>query len=241
MAQPEEVARQVKATGKKTIAALVTGKFRTAFPGGAPKDAEPAEKKDPKAPAPAAPPALAQSRTTSLLIIVADTDWLFDDYCVQKFDFMGQAAAKPFNDNLAFAANSLDFLSGSRDLISIRGKGNSVRSFTVVKRMEAEASEKYKEKLTALEARINEVQGKLADLQGKKGDSGKLLASPEAARAIEDFQKQAAEMRGERREIRRSLREGIDSLENRLLVINLLGTPALVCAFGAWFYRRRRG
>jgi ABC-type uncharacterized transport system involved in gliding motility auxiliary subunit len=241
MAQPEEVARQVKATGKKTIAALVTGRFRTAFPGGAPKDAEPAEKKDPKAPAPAAPPALAQSRTTSLLIIVADTDWLFDDYCVQKFDFMGQAAAKPFNDNLAFAANSLDFLSGSRDLISIRGKGNSVRSFTVVKRMEAEASEKYKEKLTALEARINEVQGKLADLQGKKGDSGKLLASPEAARAIEDFQKQAAEMRGERREIRRSLREGIDSLENRLLVINLLGTPALVCAFGVWFYRRRRG
>jgi ABC-type uncharacterized transport system involved in gliding motility auxiliary subunit len=241
MAQPEEVARQVKATGKKTIAALVTGRFRTAFPGGAPKDAEPAEKKDPKAPAPAASPALALSRTTSLLIIVADTDWLFDDYCVQKFDFMGQAAAKPFNDNLAFAANSLDFLSGSRDLISIRGKGNSVRSFTVVKRMEAEASEKYKEKLTALEARINEVQGKLADLQGKKGDSGKLLASPEAARAIEDFQKQAAEMRGERREIRRSLREGIDSLENRLLVINLLGTPALVCAFGAWFYRRRRG
>jgi ABC-type uncharacterized transport system involved in gliding motility auxiliary subunit len=241
MAQPEEVARQVKATGKKTIAALVTGRFRTAFPGGAPKDAEPAEKKDPKAPAPAAPPALAQSRTTSLLIIVADTDWLFDDYCVQKFDFMGQAAAKPFNDNLAFAANSLDFLSGSRDLISIRGKGNSVRSFTVVKRMEAEASEKYKEKLTALEARINEVQGKLADLQGKKGDSGKLLASPEAARAIEDFQKQAAEMRGERREIRRSLREGIDSLENRLLVINLLGTPALVCAFGVWLYRRRRG
>ena len=241
MAQPEEVARQVKATGKKTIAALVTGRFRTAFPGGAPKDAEPAEKKDPRAPAPAASPALALSRTTSLLIIVADTDWLFDDYCVQKFDFMGQAAAKPFNDNLAFAANSLDFLSGSRDLISIRGKGNSVRSFTVVKRMEAEASEKYKEKLTALEARINEVQGKLADLQGKKGDSGKLLASPEAARAIEDFQKQAAEMRGERREIRRSLREGIDSLENRLLVINLLGTPALVCAFGAWFYRRRRG
>jgi ABC-type uncharacterized transport system involved in gliding motility auxiliary subunit len=238
-AQPEEVAKQVKATGKLTIAALVTGKFKTAFPGGAPKDPEPADKKD--APKPAAAAAfLKESLSSSILIVVADTDWLFDDYCVQKFDYMGQSAAKPFNDNLAFAANSLDFLSGSRDLISIRGKGNSVRPFTVVKKMEAAAAEKYKEKLTALEARINEVQAKLTELQGKTGEGGKLLASPEATRTIEDFQRQAASMRAERRAVRLSLREGIDSLENRLLVINLLGTPLLVVAFGIWFYYNRR-
>jgi len=241
-AQPDEVARQIKASGRRTIAALVTGRFKTAFPGGAPLDPGAANAKDAKAPPkPAAPQYLKESKSSSILIIVADTDWLFDDYCVQKFDFMGQAAAKPFNDNLAFAANSLDFLAGSRDLISIRGKGNSVRPFTVVKKMEADAAEKYKEKLTALEARINEVQGKLAELQGKTGEGGKLLASPEATRAIEDFQKQAAAMRAERRGIRLALREGIDSLENRLLLVNLLGTPLLVVAFGLWFYSRRRG
>jgi len=183
--------------------------------------------------------ALTESRSTSLLIIVADTDWLFDDYSVRKFDYMGQTAAEPINDNLAFAANSLDFLAGSRDLISIRGKGISARPFTVVKQMEATAAEKYKEKLAALETRINDIQAKLADLQGKKGDSGKLLASPEAQKAIDEFQKQAAEMRGERRAIRLSLREGIDSLGNRLLVINLLATPLAVLLFGLWFSRRR--
>jgi ABC-type uncharacterized transport system involved in gliding motility auxiliary subunit len=244
-AQPDEVARQVIASGKRTIAALVTGKFKTAFPSGAPKDREPAEKKDSKStekvPEASAPASLRESKSSSILIVVADTDWLFDDYSVRKFNFMGQSAAEPFNDNLAFAANSLDFLAGSRDLISIRGKGNSVRPFTVVKRMEAEAAEKYKEKLTALEARINEVQGKLAELQSKKGEGGRLLASPEATRAIEDFQKQSSRMRGERRAIRLALREGIDSLENRLLVINLLGTPLLVCGLGIWFYFRRRG
>jgi ABC-type uncharacterized transport system involved in gliding motility auxiliary subunit len=241
-AQPEEVARQVKASGKRTIAALITGSFKTAFPDGPPKEPEPADQKGAKAaPKPAAAQFLKASKTSSILIIVADTDWLFDDYSVQKFDFMGQAAAKPFNDNLAFAANSLDFLAGSRDLISIRGKGDSVRPFTVVKKMEADAAEKYKEKLTALETRINEIQGKLAELQGKTSEGGKLLASPEATRAIEDFQKQAAAMRAERRGIRLALREGIDSLENWLLVINLLATPLLVVAFGLWFYSRRRG
>jgi ABC-type uncharacterized transport system involved in gliding motility auxiliary subunit len=239
-AQPEDVARQITPSGRKVIAALVTGKFRTAFPDGPPEDAPAAA--DAKA-APKAPPAswLKDSKTSSILIVVADTDWLFDDYSLHKYDFMGQAAAEPFNDNLSFAANSLDFLAGSRDLISIRGKGNSVRTFTVVKRMEADAEEKYKEKLTALEAQINEVQAKLAELQGKKGDDGgKLLASPEATRAIEDFQKQESVMRAERRGIRLALRQGIDSLENRLLLINLLATPLLVCAFGLWFYRRRK-
>src|SRR5208283_1181790 len=105
-----------------------------------------------------APASLKESRTTSLLIVVADTDWLMDEYSVRKFNYMGQSAATPINDNLALAANSLDFLAGSRDLVSIRGKGDSVRPFTVVRRMEADAAERYKEKLTALEARINEVQ-----------------------------------------------------------------------------------
>jgi ABC-type uncharacterized transport system involved in gliding motility auxiliary subunit len=230
--QPEDVARQVTASGKRTIAAIVTGKFKSAFPAGAPKSDAKVTGKD-------APVALTESRSTSLLIIVADTDWLFDDYSVRKFDYMGQTAAEPINDNLAFAANSLDFLAGSRDLISIRGKGISARPFTVVKQMEATAAEKYKEKLAALETRINDIQAKLADLQGKKGDSGKLLASPEAQKAIDEFQKQAAEMRGERRAIRLSLREGIDSLGNRLLVINLLATPLAVLLFGLWFSRRR--
>src|SRR4029078_2348668 len=37
-AQPDDVAKQITPSGKKTIAALVTGKFKTAFPDGAPKD-----------------------------------------------------------------------------------------------------------------------------------------------------------------------------------------------------------
>jgi len=241
-AQPDDVAKQITPSGKRTIAALVTGRFKSAFPDGAPKDepAADADKKDPKpAPKPAGP-SLKESKTASTLIIVADTDWLFDDYSVRKFNFMGQAAAEPFNDNLSFAANSLDFLSGSQDLISIRGKGNSLRPFTVVRKMEADAADRYREKLTALEAQINEVQTKLGELQGKKTEGNRLLASPDIAKAIEDFQKQQATLRGERRGIRLALREGIDALENRLLLINLFAAPLLVCVFGVWFYRSRR-
>jgi hypothetical protein len=63
---------------------------------------------------------------------------------------------------------------------------------------------------------------------------------PEMAKAIADFQKQQAAMNGERRQIRRALREDIDGLEKKLLTVNLLATPVLVGAFSVWFYRRRK-
>ena len=247
-AQGDEIARQVTPSGKKTIAAMVTGKFKTAFPNGAPKEEEkkddPAKKDEPKKDEGAAKkddaPALTESKTTSTLFVVADTDWLFDDFSVRKFNFFGQVAANPYNDNLSFAANTVEFLGGSQDLISIRGKGTSLRPFTVVKKMETEAQKQYQQKLTELDARLQQVQTKLSELQGKKTEGNRLVASPEVQKAIDDFQKQSAAMRGERREIRRALREDIDRLENRLLLINLLATPLLVGLFGIIFYQSRK-
>jgi ABC-type uncharacterized transport system involved in gliding motility auxiliary subunit len=244
-AQTEEIARQIKPTGKKTIAALVTGKFKTAFPEGAPQEeTRPAPGAKAEAPKPVdeAKPAdsLKASRSTSILFVIADTDWLFDDYSVRKFNYFGQTAAEPLNDNLTLASNTVEFLGGSQDLISIRGKGSSLRPFTVVQKMEVEAQKKYQEKLTELDARLQAVQGKLSELQGGKTEGNRLVATPEMQKAIEDFQKQSAALRGERREIRRALREDIDALENRLLVINLLAAPLLVGVFGLLFHRARR-
>lgn len=171
-AQPDDVAKQITPSGKKTIAALVTGKFKTAFPDGMPPEAAPAagspepKKEEKKSDV----PALKESKGTSTLFVIADTDWLFDDYSVRKFNFFGQTAAQPINDNLAFAANTVEFLGGSQDLISIRGKGTSLRPFDVVRKMEAEAQKQYQSKLTELDNRLQQVQTKLSELQGKKGE-----------------------------------------------------------------------
>lgn len=242
-AQPEEVSRQLVPSGRKTLAAIISGKFTSAFPNGAPAN-EPAPGTDAdKAPAPAAPPttpALKESSGNSTLLVVADTDWLFDDYSVRRFNFLGVQAAEPLNDNLAFASNSLEFLGGSQDLISIRGKGSSMRPFTVVRQMEVDAQRRYQEQLSALEVRITDVQQKLTELQGKRNEGNRLVATPEMQKAIEDFQAQQAVMRGERREIRKALREDIERLENGLLVGNLLAPVLLVGAVGFVVHRRRR-
>ncbi len=241
-AQPDDVTKQITPTGKKTIAALVTGKFKTAFPNGAPAEDKPADdaakkdtakKEEPKA------DGLKESKSTSTLFVIADTDWLFDDYSVRKMNFFGQTAAEPFNDNLAFAANTIEFLGGSQDLISIRGKGASIRPFDVVLKMQTEAQKQYQAQLNELDKRLQEVQTKLSQLQTKKGEGNRLIASPEMAKEIEEFQKQQRAANSERRQIRLKLTENIDALENKLLLVNLLATPILVLAFGLVFYRSR--
>jgi ABC-type uncharacterized transport system involved in gliding motility auxiliary subunit len=230
MAQPDDVQRMVKSSGqKKLLAALITGRFKTAFPSGLPGDAKKA-----------AQPALKESKSASTLIFIADTDWLLDIFSVRHSDYYGVPTVQPLNDNMAFAANSLDFIAGSQDLISIRSKGSSLRFFTVVQQMEVEAQKKYQQQLDSLEAHLTEVQQKLSVLQAQRNVDKNLVTPPEVQKSIQDFQKQQVEMQHQRRQIRLALREGIDALGNRLLLINLLATPFLVCAFGAWFAQSRR-
>ena len=250
MSQPDELGRQITASGRKTLAALIQGKFKSAFPDGPPADEKPADAaaKDKKPDTATGETQASKPKTQNLkassakstLLLISDTDWLFDDYSVRKYNFLGVAAAEPLNDNLDFASNALEFLSGSQDLISIRGKGTSLRPFKVVHDMEVNAQQKYQEQLTALEAQLTKVEGQLTELEGKKTEGGRLVATPEMTKAIEDFRRQQVKLRAERREIRKSLREGIEALENRLLILNLLATPVLVGGFGLWFYYRRR-
>lgn len=239
MAQPETVSRDIKPDGVRTLAALVRGKFKSAFPEGAPKDAPAADGKEPPPAAPSAP-GLKESSGTSTVIVVADTDWLMDSYSVRRMNFLGVQAAEPLNDNLAFASNALEMIAGSPDLIGLRGKGSSIRPFLVVDEMERQANARYQSQLQALDDKLASIQQKLTEIQGQKTGGNRLVASAEVQKALDDFRKQQAEANGERRKIRKALREDIEALENELLLVNLFAAPFAVVAFGAWFFRRRR-
>lgn len=247
MPDPAAFSRQLVPTGKKILALQLTGKFKTAFPDGAPKtpddatttttaDAD-AAKATPATPN-ASPAPLKEGDAT--IIIVADTDWLLDDFSIRRFNFLGSEAVQPSNDNLSLANNLADIITGSTDLVTLRGKANTERPFTVVRDMQAEAQKKYQAKLGELETRLAEVQAKLGELMGKTTEGNRLVATPEMQKTIEDFQKQELEMRRERREIRRSLREDIDALEYKLAALNLLSMPAIILLAALLFHRSRR-
>lgn len=237
-AAQQDISREITPDGPHTVAAMITGTFTTAFPEGRPTP--PAI--DGEDPIDNPESNIENSRTSGegTLIVVADADWLMDSYSVRRINFGGFQAADPLNDNLAFGTNVVEYLAGSQDLISIRSKGSSVHPFTVVREMEAAAEQRYQEQLEALETRLSEVQAELNNLQAQVGENGLLVASPEISEAIANFQAQEAEMRRERRDIRRALREDIDALETRLLLLNLFAAPVGIGLFGWFFHRARR-
>ena len=146
----------------------------------------------------------------------------------------------PMNDNLDLASNLVDFLAGTPDLLSIRGKGPSYRPFKVVQQMEADARKKFEARLAELDSRLEEVRQKISGMTAKRAEGGRLVLSPEMQAEIEKFRQDEAALRRQQREIKRTLREDIDALGRRLLWANLLATPLLVGAFGLWFQQRRR-
>jgi ABC-type uncharacterized transport system involved in gliding motility auxiliary subunit len=229
----EQLSKEFAATGKAYALALrLTGKFKTAFPEGQPKDvaADPkaaADKKETPSQA-----SLKESKGEGAVVLVADADMLYDQFCVQVQSFFGQKMVTPINANLNFLQNVVDQMGGDQNLIGVRSRASMSRPFTVVKRMQTEAEEKYRATIKDLEKNLADTQQKLNEMQSKKEGGQRFILSPEQQNAIQQFRQDEAKVKKNLKDVRKNLRRDIDSLETRLEWINIAGMPFLVTLSG---------
>lgn len=221
---------------KQTVAGLLSGEFTTAFPNGKPADpsAAPEEEGDD------------EKESEQLytgegnVFIIADTDWLLDQFSIRRQNFLGMMTVQPINDNLAMGTNIIEFLGGSQDLIGIRSKGEEARSFDRVQAMEVEAQKQYQIKLQEVEDKISEMNQEIQKLVTQQQGTGLIVAGPELSNALQELRENEANMRAERRVIRRELRKDIDALKWKLVSLNIGYSPIGLVIFGFIFYRMRK-
>lgn len=223
------------------LAVRLTGKFKTAFPDGKPKAAEPPpapdakpEDKKPDAPAEAG---LKESKEESAVVLIGDADFIQDQIAVQEAmsPFGGaQRIVMPANGNLAFAQGAIEQLSGDNNLITVRSRASRERQFTVVNELQAKAESAYQNKIKELETSLTDAQTKLNELQRAKADQGgqKFILSPEQQAEIANFRKKESEVKQQLKQERKKLRADIDSLENRIKWLNIALMPAVVAVAG---------
>jgi ABC-type uncharacterized transport system involved in gliding motility auxiliary subunit len=231
----------------ETVALRLSGNVETAFPDGRPSGEAPPSSEAAEA-APAPPPAptdvaapLVRSATSAEIVIVADVDFLADDFYVDPTN--GGAAA----DNAAFALNAIDVLGGSDALVSLRSRAPSLRRMELVEDMEADADRRIQSRQEELQTELQETEARLAELQARgrgsgffSGDLGAEL-TPEENAEIERFRARVSEVRGELRRSERELRGDIDRLEALVVFVNVWLAPLLVAAIGLFlFWRRQR-
>ncbi|NBD37655.1 MAG: ABC transporter [Verrucomicrobia bacterium] len=242
---PERVGQALESDKQAhTLAGILRGPLTTAFPEGRPAEEDEAGENAPGEELEVdteSAPFLTASEEEATVLVIADTDFLGNQFSVRMLNLLGMQGMQPINDNLGFIFNCVDSLAGNPDLIELRGKGSGTRTFTLVEAMEREAQQEYEEQLQSLEERLQEVRGRLRELQQSATSEQELIASPETQEAIEEFRLEEAEVRSQQREIRKKLREDIEALNLRLAMINLFAFPVVIVIGGfLFFYRRSR-
>jgi ABC-type uncharacterized transport system involved in gliding motility auxiliary subunit len=233
----ENVSKDFAASGREQALAIrLTGKFKTAFPDGKPKDTTEEKKDEAKTDSEkkeaTAETALKESTSDGAVVLVGDADFLNDQVCVQVQNFFGQRIVIPQNGNLNFVQNVVEQLGGDSNLIAVRSRATMNRPFTVVKKMQAEAEDQYRGKIKDLEKQLADTQQKLNELQAKKEGNQRFILSPEQQEAIKKFRQEQAKINRELKQVRRNLRQEIESLETRLKWLNIAGMPFLVTLSG---------
>jgi ABC-type uncharacterized transport system involved in gliding motility auxiliary subunit len=162
------------------------------------------------------------------LIVVADTDMLSDRMWVQVQDFFGQQVFNAWANNGDFIINAVDNLTGSSDLISIRGRETSTRPFERVNDLRLAADQKFRSTEEKLQAQLAETEAKLLELQKVRDDSDELMLSPEQEAEIARFQKDKFKVRKELRKVRHNLDLDIEKLGSKLKFINIGLVPIII-------------
>lgn len=244
--KPEVVFRNFNPVNKSFDLALsLAGRFRTAFPDGRPA-AEPVKDdkkdKDEKA-APKNEKVLKESIKDGTVFLVADSDILVNDACVQVTKTsIGQSVYVRVNDNINFLQNIVEYLCGDSDMIGIRCRQIIPRPFTAVMKIRSQAERKYKDKILEIERDLKTTQDALNRLQKEKGTDQQFVLSPQQQEELKKFKAKEAGAKLELKKLRKQLRKDIDSLENTLKWVNIVMMPLIVALFGIGLaiYKRRR-
>ena len=199
---------------------VIAGRFQmqpnSAFPGGAPEDAEVKTKHVNKA------------ANTVNVIVVTDVDMLTDRMWVKVQDFLGQKITDAWASNGDFAVNVVDNLLGSSDLISVRGRATATKPFTRVEELRREADDQFRVQEQLLQNKLRGAEQKIAQLQSQRDDQSSMILSPEQSAEIQRFQSEKLQVRKELRKVRHELDKDIHSLGAWLKAINIGLMPIIL-------------
>lgn len=219
-----------------TLAARINGNTVSAFPAGMP-DIDPENPFDEDYVAPESP----LTGGNINVVLVADTDILNDPFWISQQNFFGVQVPQPTADNGNFVVNALEHMSGSSDLISLRNRGEYSRPFTVVEEIRRRAESEFRQQEQILEAKLEETEQKIAQLQQERTTT-ELLLSPEQEQEIENFRQEQVNTRQQLRAVQYELQKNVERLGTTLKFINIGLVPLIIAglAISIGMVRTRR-
>ncbi len=236
---PERLIEFFKSDKKKhVIAARIAGLVSSSFPDGPPRSVLDQIKNTNKK----LSPHHDKSLQSINLIVIADTDLLFDQLWQRKQRVSGQEISIPIAANANLLMNALENLSGSTELVNLRLRSKSSRPLSVLNDMNRSAEQQFLKYERDINNKIKRARQNIETLSSKDRNSpgpvqvGETKSEISKARAeIDYFKKQI-------QQVRRKLHDDVDRLQATIKFANIglipivigLSTPLIL------FFRSRR-
>ena len=224
------------------MGAVLTGRFKTAFPDGvditeqpaetAEEDKEDVDKKMRHL------DGIKYSEDDCAVVVFSDVDFISDMVAFQDA-FFGLSVAVANNSDLLL--NTVDYLSGSSELIGIRSRGNYQRPFTVVEEIRQQAEKKIALEVAKYENEIARIDKELSSLTaaGREEGDQELIESSKLEK-IQELELQRLEVRKKLRRVNMAKIQRLEELKMKLQNINCLAAPAVFLVIGIALAVRRR-
>jgi len=177
----------------------------------------------------------------SQVFAIADVDWIFDPFSVQKTDIDGQIIVRPLNDNLTFLLNLIEYASGSSSLIAIRSRGKIERPFVLVQSLVKTAEKEFQSEEMMLSNKIKKIKSHMKNVFKSSGTNNISKLPPDIKSELVKFRDELSTVKERLRVVRYKLRAKVDSLGNFLTILNIMFGPLFVLLFATFniFVRRR--
>jgi len=231
--------------GSKPVAMgyLVTGRFKSSFPDGI--EIEVASSEDESSEKPEDPnevkkttklvTGLKEAQEDCTVVVFSDVDFISDSMAYQT-SFFGKMVV---GDNSALMVNTIDDLSGSSDLVSIRSRGNFKRPFLVVDEIERQAEAETAEEVAKINAQIAGFQGQLQSIVSSAKEGEEQVIGSSIVQKKKEVELKIHQAQRQLRQVKMTRRERIERLGNRLRQANMLVAPVVILVIAVVLGLRR--
>lgn len=162
------------------------------------------------------------------ILLVADSDFLFDPFWAELRAVQDRTQAVDIADNGAFVLAAFDHMLGRDALVGLRERGRSDRPLTLIEAMTRRAEQAYRSREAALIGEISEAEARIADiLNREQAGANPLFLAEERERILENRARLLA-IRRELRDIRHAHRNAMSTLRWQVVLAGTFLGPALL-------------
>ncbi len=161
------------------------------------------------------------------VIIVGDTDFLYDSYWGKNIFIGDKQYFIPLLDNANFVLNSLDMLTGNTELLSLRGQTEKLRPFIEVEHIRKAGLREAKIKENEIMDNIDLAKAGLQEIWNKKTFEQRENFTPDELALIAGIRKKLNTLRQDLQQVQEESRFKIQKIDLAVKFTNIYALPLL--------------